>query len=181
MVTYQGLASRETGRAVRFHAPHHNALGVERLQVPERPYPALQSILHGREEEGLAAGGLHLGQSSIAGSIRHFYSFDVVQFGPTDSIQEVAPALRLLRWLDRLDEGEAGTKFAQGAYPVGAVEDEVTIFVRGDYYGVALLTFGFDASPQTGQAVLIVGFMEDKAPEVYKKEVFEGGDHVLWW
>jgi hypothetical protein len=179
VVTYQGLATRETGRAVRFHAPHHNALGVVRLQIPERPYPASQPILHSREEEGLAAGGLHLGQSSIAGSIQHFYSFNVVQFGPTDPIQEVAPALRLLRRLDHLDEGEAGTKLTKGAYPVGAVEDEVTIFVRGDYYGVALLTFGFDASPQTGQAVFIVGFVEDKTPEVNKEEIFERGDQIL--
>jgi len=141
----------------------------------------LQPILHGREEECLAGGELHLGQSSIAGSIRHFYSFDVVEFGPTDSIQEVTPALRLLRRLDHLDEGEAGTKLSEGAYPVGTVEDEVTVFVRGDYYGVALLPLGFDASPQTGQTVFIVGFVEDKTPEVHKEEVFEGGDHVLWW
>jgi hypothetical protein len=107
----------------------------------------------------------------------HFYSFDVVQGGPSDSVQEVAPALRLLRRLDRLDEGEAGTKLSECAYPVGPVEDEVTVFVRGDYYGVALLTFGFDAFPQTDQAVFVVGFMEDKTPEVYKEKVFEGGDH----
>jgi hypothetical protein len=89
----------------------------------------------------------------------------------------VAPAFRLLRRLDHLDEGEAGTKLPEGAYPVGPVEDEVTVFVRGDYYGVALLTFGFDAFPQTDQAVFVVGFMEDKTPEVYKEKVFEGGDH----
>jgi len=64
-------------------------------------------------------------------------------------------------------------------YPVGAVEDEVTVFVRGDYNGVALLTFGFDASPQTGQAILVVGFVEDKTPEVHKEKVFEGRDQVL--
>ncbi|MDQ3436745.1 MAG: hypothetical protein M3491_05310, partial [Actinomycetota bacterium] len=110
---------------------------------------------------------------------RHFYSFDVVQFGPSDPIQEVAPALRLLRRLDRLDEGEAGTKLSEGAYPVGAVEDEVTIFVRGDYHGVALLTFGFDTPPQTSQAVFIVGFVEDKASEVHQAKVFERGDQEL--
>ncbi len=60
-----------------------------------------------------------------------------------------------------------------------AVEDEVTIFVRGDYYGVALVPLGLDAPPQTGQAVLIVGFVEDEAPEVYEKELFQRGDHVL--
>jgi hypothetical protein len=90
----------------------------------------------------------------------------------------VAPALRLLRRLNNLDEGEAGTKLSEGAYPVGPVEDEVPILVRGDYYGVVLLTFGFDSFPQTDQAVFIVGFVEDKAPEVNKEEVFEGGDHV---
>jgi hypothetical protein len=42
---------------------------------------------------------------------------------------------------------------------VGSVEDQVTVFVRGDYYGVALLAFGFDSFPQTGQAVFVVGFM----------------------
>ena len=61
---------------------------------------------------------------------------------------------------------------------MGPVEDEVPILVRGDYYGVALFTFGFDSLPQTDQAVFIVGFVEDKAPEVDKEEVFEGGDHV---
>ena len=90
----------------------------------------------------------------------------------------MAPALRLLRRLDHLDEGEAGTKLSEGAYPVGPVEDEVAVLVRGDYYGVALFTFGFDAFPQTGQAVFVVGFVEDKTPEVYEEEVFEGGDHV---
>jgi hypothetical protein len=62
---------------------------------------------------------------------------------------------------------------------VGAVEDEVTILVRGDYYRVALLPFGFDASPQAGKTTFIVGFVEDKTPGVDKEEVFEGGDHVL--
>jgi hypothetical protein len=62
---------------------------------------------------------------------------------------------------------------------VSAVEDEVTVFVRGDYYGVALLTFGFEASPQTDQAVFIVGFVEDKIPEVHKEEIFERGDQLL--
>jgi hypothetical protein len=62
---------------------------------------------------------------------------------------------------------------------VCAVEDEVTIFVRGDYYGVALVPLGLDAPPQTGQAVLIVGFVEEEAPEVCEKKVFERGDHVL--
>ena len=90
----------------------------------------------------------------------------------------MAPALSLLRGVDHLDEGEAGTKLPEGTYPVGAVEDEVTVFVRGDYYGVSLFAFGFHALPQTGQAVFIVGFVEDKAPEVNKEEVFEGGDHV---
>ena len=89
----------------------------------------------------------------------HFYSFDVVQVGPSDSVQEVAPALRLLRRLDRLDEREAGTKLSEGAYPVGSVEDQVTVFVPGDYYGVVLLAFGFHSFPQTGQAVFVVGFM----------------------
>ena len=93
----------------------------------------------------------------------------------------MAPALRLLRRLDRLYEGEAGTKLSEGAYPVGAVEDEVTIFVRGDYYGVALLTFGFDTPPQTGQAVFFVGFVEDKTIEINEEEIFERGDQVLWW
>jgi hypothetical protein len=49
---------------------------------------------------------------------------------------------------------------------VGTVENEVTVYVRRDYYGVVLLTFGFDAFPQTDQAVFVVGFMEDKTPEV---------------
>jgi hypothetical protein len=61
---------------------------------------------------------------------------------------------------------------------VGAVEDEVTVFVRGDYYRVALLTLFLDATAQTGQAVFIVGLMEDEAIEVDEEEVFEGGDHV---
>jgi len=60
---------------------------------------------------------------------------------------------------------------------VGAVEDEVTVFVRRDYYGVALLAFGFDSFPQTDQTVFVVGFVEDKTHEVYKEKVFEGGDH----
>ena len=63
----------------------------------------------------------------------------------SDPRQQVAPALGLLRRLDRLDEGKAGAELSQGAYPVGAVEDEVAVLVRGDYYGVALLSFGFYA------------------------------------
>jgi len=110
--------------------------------------------------------------------VRHFCSFDVAQSLRLHPVQEVAPTFRLLRRLDRLDEGEAGTKLSEGAYPVGAVEDEVTIFVRGDYYRVALLPFGLDAPPQTGQAVFIVGLVEDETPEVYEEEVFEGGDHL---
>jgi hypothetical protein len=61
---------------------------------------------------------------------------------------------------------------------VGPVKDEVAVFVRGDYYGVALFIFDFDAFPQTGQTVFVMGFVEDKTPEVYKEKVFEGGDHV---
>ena len=90
----------------------------------------------------------------------------------------MTPAFRLLRRLDRLDEGEARTKLSESAYPVGPVEDEVTVFVRGDYYRVALLTFGFDAFPQTDQTIFVVGFMEYETPQVNKEEVFEGGDHV---
>ena len=77
-----------------------------------------------------------------------------------------------------MDEGEAGTKLIEGADPVGTVEDEVAVFVRGDYYGVALLPFGFDAPAQAGQEVFIVGLMEDKAIEFYEEEVFQGGDHL---
>jgi hypothetical protein len=115
----------------------------------------------------------------MAGSIRHFCSIDAAKFDLFDPVQEVAPALRLLRRLDHLDEGEAGAQLPEGAYPVGSVEDQVAVLVRGDYYGVALFTFGFDALPQTGQAVFIVSFVENKAPEVNKEEVFEGGDQVL--
>ena len=61
---------------------------------------------------------------------------------------------------------------------MGPVEDEVTVFVRGDYYGVALFALGFDAFPQTGQAAFVVGFVKDKTPEVYEEKAFEGGDHV---
>ena len=50
--------------------------------------------------------------------------------------------------------------------------------MRGDYYGVALLPFGLDASPQTGQAVFIVGFVEDEAFKVYQTKVFERGDQI---
>jgi len=56
---------------------------------------------------------------------------------------------------------------------VGAVEDEVTILVRADNYGIALLPFGFDAPPQAVQPVFIVGFVEDEAFEVYQTKVFE--------
>jgi hypothetical protein len=90
----------------------------------------------------------------------------------------VAPTLSLLRWLDYLDECEAGTKFLEGAYPVGPIEYEVAILVRGDYYRVALLAFGFDAAPQSSQTIFIVGFMEDKTAQVDEEEVFEGVDHV---
>jgi hypothetical protein len=61
---------------------------------------------------------------------------------------------------------------------VGPIEDEVAILVWGDYYRVALFTFGFDAFPQTGQAAFVMGFVEDETAEVYKEKVFEGGDHV---
>jgi hypothetical protein len=145
------------------------------LQIPERPYPASQPILSSREEYGLATGGLHLGQGSIAGD---FDTSEVIQFGPSYPVQEVAPAFRLLRRFDHLDEGKAGTKLSEGAYPVGPVKDEVAVFVRGDYYGVALFIFDFDAFPQTGQTVFVMGFVEDKTTEVYKEKVFEGGDHV---
>jgi hypothetical protein len=111
-------------------------------------------------------------------SIRRFYTCDVVQFVLPDPVQKVTPALRLLRRLDRLDQGEAGTELIEGADPVRAVEDEVTILMRGDYYGVTLLPFGLHATPQTGQAVFVVGLVEDKAIEVYEEEVFQGGDHL---
>jgi len=137
----------------------------------------LQTLLCGREEDG-PADGLDLGQRRKAESIRHFYSFDVVQIVLPHPVQEVAPALRLLRRLDLLDEGEARTKLVEGADPVGAVEDEVAAFMRGDYDGVALLPFGLDAPPQAVQPVFIVGLMEDEAIEVDEEEVFEGGDHV---
>jgi len=100
------------------------------------------------------------------GTIRSLYPLDLIQLGRPDPVEEVAPALRLLRRLDALYEDEAGTKLFEDAYPVGAVEDEVTVLVRGDYYGVALLPFGFHALSQTGQAVFVVGFMEDEAIEV---------------
>ena len=51
---------------------------------------------------------------------------------------------------------------------MGPIEDEVAILVWGDYYRVALFTFGFDAFPQTGQAAFVMGFVEDKTPEVYE-------------
>jgi hypothetical protein len=137
----------------------------------------LQPLLCGRKEDGLA-GSLDLGERRKTETSGYFYTFDVVQIVLSYSVQEVAPALRLLRRLDRLDEDEAGTELFEGAYPVGAVEDEVTVFVRGDYYGVALLTLSFDAPPQAVQAVVIVGLMEDEAFEVDEEEVFEGGDHV---
>ena len=56
---------------------------------------------------------------------------------------------------------------------MGSVEDEITLFVRGDYYGVALLPFCIDAPPQTGQAVFIVGLVEDETFKVYQTKVFE--------
>jgi len=61
---------------------------------------------------------------------------------------------------------------------VGTVEYEVTVFVRGDYYRVALLPFGFDAIPQTDQAIFVECLVEDKTSEVYEEEVFERGDHL---
>ena len=50
---------------------------------------------------------------------------------------------------------------------MGAVEDEVTILVPGDYYGVALLPFRFHTFSQKDQTVFIVSFVQKKALEVY--------------
>jgi hypothetical protein len=91
----------------------------------------------------------------------------------------VAPALRLLRRLDDLDQDEAGAQLCEGAHPVGAVEDQVAIPVRGDYYRVALFSFGLDAPSQSGQAVFVVGLVEDKTLRVHQAKVFERGDQVL--
>ena len=61
---------------------------------------------------------------------------------------------------------------------MGPIEDEVAILVREDYYRVSLLAFRFHASPQSGQAIFIVGLMQDQTAQVHEEEVFEGGDHV---
>ena len=80
----------------------------------------------------------------------------------------MSPALGPLRRLDCLDEGEGGAKLSEGAHPVGAIEDEVTVHVRGYYHGVALLTFCFHALPQAGQAVFVVGLVQDQALKIHK-------------
>ena len=100
------------------------------------------------------AGGLHLGQRSVARLSDTSIPSMSSEFGRSEPVQEVGPALSLLRRLDRLDEGEAGAELSEGAYPVGAVEDEVAILVRGDDYGVALLAFGLHALVADGPAGL---------------------------
>ena len=51
--------------------------------------------------------------------------------------------------------------------------------MRGDYYGVALLPFGLDTPPQTGQAVFVVGFVKKETSEVNEEEVMERGEQLL--
>ena len=177
-VTNQDLAFGETDRTIGFHAPHHDAFRVERLQVPERPYPAVQPLLRSGEEDGLAAGRLDLGQRAIAGSFGCFDPLDVAQVGRSDSVEQVAPALGLLRRLDRLDEGEAGAELPEGAYPVGAVEDEVAVLVRGDYYGVALLAFGFMRSRRRVSRSSSWASCRIRHSKVHQTQVSEGGDHA---
>ena len=178
-VADENLTAGETDRTVRFHTPYHNTLRVECLQLPERPYPPLQPFLRSREEEGLATGSLHLGQRSVAAFSRRLDPFDASQFGPSDAVQEVAPALRLLRWFDDLDEDKTGAQLSEGAYAMGTVEDQVAVLVRGYYYGVALFPFTLDAPPQTVQAVFIVGLVKDKTLQLHQAKVFERGDQVL--
>ena len=83
----------------------------------------------------------------------------------------MAPALGLLGWLDRLDEGEGGAEFVEGAHPVGAVENEVAVLVRGDYYGVSLLAFRFHAFSQAGQPVFVVSLVQDEVSQPHEAEV----------
>jgi hypothetical protein len=61
---------------------------------------------------------------------------------------------------------------------MGAVEDEVTVLVRGYNYGVALLTFRSHAISQAGKAVFVVGLVQDQALQVHQSQVSEGGDHA---
>ena len=90
----------------------------------------------------------------------------------------MAPALGLLWRLDRLDEGERGAELSEGAHPVGAVEDQVAVLVGGYYYWVSLLTFRFHAFAQAGQAVFVVGLVQDQAVKIHESQVSEGGDHA---
>jgi len=102
----------------------------------------------------------------------------VVGTGGAHAPDDVAPALSPLRRLDHLHEDEAGAEFVHRANTMGAVEDQEPVPVgRGDY-GVALFALRGDAFLQTGQAVLVVGLVQEQAPRFHEAEVFEGGDHV---
>jgi hypothetical protein len=90
----------------------------------------------------------------------------------------VGPALGSLRGLDELGQDEAAAQLLQGADPVGPVEDQATIPLRGDDHRVALFPLGLDAPAQVGEAVLVVGLVEDQALQFHEAKVVERGDQV---
>jgi hypothetical protein len=89
----------------------------------------------------------------------------------------VAPATGPLGELDELHQGEATAEFAQGACPVGAVEEEIPIRVGGDDDGVTLHALVRDILAHAGETGGVVGLVEDEARKLDDTEIVERGDH----
>ena len=62
---------------------------------------------------------------------------------------------------------------------MGAVEDQVAVLEGGDYHGVALLPFRLDTVAKAGEALLIVGLVEDQALRLHQAQVVKRGDQAV--
>ncbi len=58
-------------------------------------------------------------------------------------------------------QGKATAEFAEGACPVGAVEKEIPVPIRGNDDGVALHSVGRDLPTYASGTSGVVGLMED--------------------
>jgi hypothetical protein len=89
----------------------------------------------------------------------------------------VAPAIGPLGELDKLHQGEATAEFAQGACPVGAVEEEILVSVGSSDDGVALHVLVRDLLAHAGETGGVVSLVEDKARKLDDTEIVERGNH----
>ena len=83
----------------------------------------------------------------------------------------MASAPRPLGELDKLHQGEATGEFAQGARPVGTVEEEIPVLVRGDDNEVSLYGLLRDLLAHASETGGVVGLMEDEARKLDSTQI----------